>query len=280
MSSPPEVEGAREQNAQFVRLAKFFGANAIPVPELLASDPEHGFYLMSDLGDQDFEAAYKTTEKTRAIAAAIDMLHRIQSLSPGDLIASYDRDRLNMELGIFDEWFIRGHLQTRIPSTLASRIDLLVDAALDQPQVCIHRDYHCRNLLWSPAHEQPLGIVDFQDALIGPVTYDLASLLYDCYFCFAESDVQHWASVYLTGSEHKMSLQDFLVTLRRTALQRMLKAIGIFVRLAERDGRPTHLPHVYSVLDRATAIANQDPDFEPLGRWLTDLPRPSFAHMP
>ncbi|MDA1073750.1 MAG: phosphotransferase [Proteobacteria bacterium] len=274
MYSPPEVPGGAAQNLQFERLAEFLVNHQIPVPEVLAADQAYGFFLMSDLGSRHFEDIYPTSAKAAALSSAIETLHHLQHLNPGGLFAPYDRARLAMELGIFTQWFVEGHLQQTVPDRISRCFTTLIDSALAQPQVCIHRDYHCRNLLWSADRSPALGIVDFQDALYGPFSYDLCSLLYDCYATFSDDEVQTWVQVFLAGDDHGVTVNDFLSMLQKMAIQRMLKAIGIFLRLSRRDQRHTHIEHVYPVLDRVTLLAAGQPGLSDLAEWLGALPRP------
>ena len=135
-----------------------------------------------------------------------------------------------------------------------------------QPQCCVHRDYHCRNLLF--ADSGAFGVVDFQDALLGPVSYDLASLLHDCYSTFSETEISRWRKPYLSLAPLTLDPDAFAQDLDWSAVQRQLKAIGIFARLNSRDGKPSHLPYIEPVLARLTDICRKYPELSPLGNWL------------
>ena len=145
-----------------------------------------------------------------------------------------------------------------------------------QAQCCVHRDYHCRNLLFDPDSGE-LGVVDFQDALMGPASYDLASLLHDCYHDFSDAAIERWRNWYLEHSPLPLNPETFALDVTLTAIQRQLKAVGIFVRLRLRDGKTTHLEHVLPVLDSISRLAAPLPQLAPLADWLATLDRSNIA---
>lgn len=265
MVSPPE----REQNKQFERLAEVFGAAGIPVPRTLAADREAGWYLLTDLGSRELADAYGTSAERAGIEAALTTLIDIQAVRD-DAIPPYATARFADELQIFSDWFANGLLGRALPAAIGPVFDHLVARMPGQPQCCVHRDYHCRNLLFDPASGQ-LGVVDFQDALIGPAAYDLASLLHDCYHRFSEADVAHWRDWYLARTPLPLEPETFAEDLTLTAVQRQLKAVGIFARLKLRDGRATHLDHIPPVLESLVALTAPLPALAPLAAWLTEL---------
>jgi aminoglycoside/choline kinase family phosphotransferase len=180
------------------------------------------------------------------------------------LVGPYTRERFTDELGIFREWFVGRSL----PAGVEEVLTVLVDRAVNQPQCCIHRDYHCRNLLFEDGR---LGVVDFQDALMGPASYDLASLLHDCYHTFPDPEVEHWTDYYLSRSQLFLKRKTFAKDLAFMAVQRQLKAVGIFARLKLRDGKPSHLGYIQPVLERVRTTAAGYRKLEPLGEWLDQL---------
>lgn len=262
MDSPPTLE----RNTAFVELAELFSANHLPVPHILAQDLAQGYLLLSDVGDRDLFAAYEAEQQDAALEAALHWLRRLQSIrSPH--IPLYTAQRLRDELDIFSEWFAQAALQVRDPtSKLQNCFDALIAQADAQRKVCVHRDYHCRNLLW--AVDGTFGIVDFQDALHGPLTYDLASLLHDCYYTLPEARVRHWREQFRQSVAPHVSAAAFTQDCDWMALQRQLKAIGIFARLALRDGKLTHLRHVEPTLAQAISIAERYPRLQSLSQWL------------
>ncbi len=261
MAAPP----AQENNAAFIHIAEVFRSGGIGVPEILAQDTDSGWFLLSDLGSWDLEAVYASDRKELALEAAIDTLIRIQAIEDRG-IAPYTVERFADELGIFSEWFVGDMLNLALPHELEDIFGQLIEQTQDQPQCCIHRDFHCRNLLYDATGN--LGVVDFQDALIGPVSYDLASLLRDCYYKFSEPEIHHWCSRYLALTPIELSPSAFARALDWTAAQRQLKAIGIFARLAARDGKKSHLAYIEPVLARLVGVCLRYPDLQPLGNWL------------
>ncbi len=271
MVSPPD----KEQNRQFERLAAVFGAAGIPVPAILAAEAASGWYLLTDLGSRELGEAYGTPAEDAAMEAALATLIELQAVDdPG--IPPYTTARFSDELAIFDEWFVSALLGVRMPERLAPIFRVLVDRMPGQRQCCVHRDYHCRNLLFDP-ESGSFGVVDFQDALRGPVSYDLASLLHDCYHNFSDRDVARWRDWYLTHSPLPLEPETFAQDMTLTAIQRQLKAIGIFARLRLRDGRNTHLDHIPPVLDSVFHLAASMPELAPLTDWLAELDRTRIA---
>lgn len=243
MASPP----ALENNVQFEILAELFAAHGIGVPRVLAADHAAGFFLLSDLGRRHFEEIYHDQGPAAVLPAALETLHRLQRVED-PRIPPYTRARLEDELGIYRTWCLEALLDREAPPGLIEAFHHLVEVIVEQPTCCVHRDFHCRNLLLDPGGG--IGVVDFQDALMGPAAYDLASLLHDCYFRFPEPDVARWQDAYLAGTRLDLDPGRFPRDVDYTALQRQLKAVGIFVRLHRRDGRATHLAHVVPVLER------------------------------
>ena len=265
MHSPPK----HENNAQFTKLAEVFHSYDIPVPAICASDASRGYFLLTDLGTRHLIDAYAEHDADAALTAAIETLVRIQAVRH-PAITPYEIERFRDELEIFREWFVEGLLSVPFPgSQLYPAFDALIEATQDQPQCCFHRDYHCRNLLY--AADGQFGVVDFQDALVGPVSYDLASLLRDCYHHFSESEIAHWRNHYLARTQFELDAQRFSELLDFSSVQRLLKAIGIFSRLHLRDAKPSHLPVILPVLDRLIEVADRYRVLHPLAGWLRDV---------
>ena len=248
MHAPP----AREDTGQFVRIAELFKSHGIGVPLLHAHDLDRGFVLMEDLGDESLELAYARGAAERALALAIETLVRVQRIEDDQgIVPAYAASRFEMELGIFSEWFVGGLLGETPPTWYAELAEPLIENAVDQPQCPIHRDFHCRNLLIKPSGD--LGVVDFQDALIGPVTYDLASLLGDCYYELDAHQVSTALRTYRQAARETNipTIQDearFRLAFDKMVIQRQLKAVGIFSRLWLRDGKSSHLESIAPVL--------------------------------
>lgn len=265
MHSPPE----HENNTQFAKLAEVFTDHGVPVPTICASNQPLGYFLLTDLGTRDLHEAYADHDTEAALTAAIDTLVNIQAIHH-PAIGLYEPDRFRAELKIFREWFVEGLLAIPFPdSQLHSAFDVLIQATQDQPQCCVHRDFHCKNLLY--ARDGQFGVVDFQDALLGPVSYDLASLLRDCYHRFSASEIAHWRKYYLARTPFDLDEQHFTESLDFSAVQRQLKAIGIFSRLHLRDARPSHLAVILPVLDELIEMTGQYPGLLSLQGWLRNI---------
>ena len=269
MISPPSLEN----NSQFIKLSKLFVRFDLPVPEILHFEAEQGYFLLHDLGTTHFENIYGTSIEEPAIKSAISALYEFQKIND-PIIPNYSAQRLEDELSIFDNWVIDNFLDGGFPKVMETGASKkLVEQAMEQPQVCTHRDYHCRNLLFENGR---LGIVDFQDALIGPGFYDLASLLYDCYHDFSAAKVDRYLTFYLEGSDlyREIPFDTAKGWLVMTASQRQIKAIGIFVRLWLRDNKPSHLRYIPQVMEALIQSTEADPDLESLQQLLVTLKNP------
>ena len=279
MWSPP----ALENNRQFVALAQVFQATG--APQLLSSDFARGFFLMEDLGSLHLSDAYEsaagdTVALQRLVDTALNALLALQEISDAN-IPPYDEARMTMEFELCAEWFaqklIKSPLGPADAQTLADARASLLHAMLEQPTACVHRDYHCRNLLLrgEAGEQSTIGMVDFQDALIGPALYDPASLLRDCYFTHDESLVRT-ALARFAGCHPLMANippERVMWWHDACAIQRQIKAVGIFARLHLRDGKSSHLGYIPSVLQRAAVVADQYPALSSLAplldRWAT-----------
>lgn len=279
MDAPP----ASENNAQFVRLSKVFRGAGVRVPEVIASDIERGFLLVSDLGELMYSTVYETAEHDAAIDAALDTMITIARVGDANgVVPPYTRQRLHDELELFKTWFLSGMLVHPPTNAEGGMLDdiwrALIDCVDAQGKVCVHRDFHSRNLLWGA--DRVTRVVDFQDALHGPAVYDIASLLRDCYVRFDEAEIARWRERFrLRGIAAGLPLEadptQFARQLDTTAMQRQLKAVGIFARLELRDGRPSHLVDIEPVLDHLIDVARTYPDFERFGEWLAQSIRPA-----
>ncbi|WP_295883971.1 phosphotransferase [uncultured Thiohalocapsa sp.] len=278
VDAPP----ATEDNAGFVRLARALRAIGLNVPEIFAADLTHGFLLVADLGQRHYLEHLHPDNADQLYGDAMAALIALQAAPAPAGLPEYDEPFLRRELGIFDEWLLDGLLAlspaAQERAMLDITYDLLVESALAQPRVCVHRDFHSRNLMLTETANP--GILDFQDAVVGPVTYDLVSLLRDCYIDWPEERVQTWVGAYLD-----LALQCGLLTQAHAAaftgwldlmgMQRHLKAAGIFARLALRDGRPEYLQYLPRTLGYVHRIGARYPALVPLAGFVEErlLPR-------
>ncbi|WP_211335020.1 aminoglycoside phosphotransferase family protein [Thiocapsa rosea] len=272
MDAPPELEDC----GRFADLSRRFRAVGLNTPEIHAEDRAHGFLMLTDFGERVYLGELTEDTAERLYGDALGALAIIQARGPTDGLPSYDDAFLRRELGLFREWFLTSLpglvLSPEESAALARVEDRLVASALEQPRVCVHRDYHSRNLMLTDAGNP--GILDFQDAVLGPVTYDLVSLLRDCYIAWPVERVTDWASGYFhlareRGVFHEDDLGRFLRWLDLMGVQRHLKACGIFARLHRRDGKPHYLADIPRTLGYVREVSGRYSELDGLS-WLLD----------
>ena len=268
MDAPPD----REDSRPFIRVAKQLFDAGLNAPEVLDEDLQQGFLLLSDLGSSPYLGALNEAGVERMYGDALGALASIQTCAC-DGLPPYDRALLLREMELFREWLVGKHLGIALSDAQHAMLDsafaLLADNALAQPRVFVHRDYHSRNLMVT-ARNNP-GILDFQDAVCGPVTYDLVSLLRDCYIAWPRARVEDWALGYqelaiqtgILHEEHEDPVQ-FLRWFDLMGVQRHLKASGIFARLNHRDGKPGYLGDIPRTLAYITDLAQRHAAIAPL----------------
>jgi len=270
MDAPPEKEDCEP----FIHVSRLLLALGLHVPEILASDLDQGFLLLSDLGTRLYLDELNDSNVDRLYGDALGALATLQSCGPDSDFPTYDRKLLLSEMSLFRDWLLGTHLDMKLDEAehrnLQRSFDRLAENALEQPQVCVHRDYHSRNLMLSARHNP--GILDYQDAVIGPVTYDLVSLLRDCYISWPRQRVEDWALGYLelavqTGimRPDQANEQQFLKWFDWMGVQRHLKAAGIFARLNHRDGKPGYMPDVPRTLGYVREVCARYSELAALG---------------
>lgn len=281
VDAPP----AHEDSRQFVRVANLFREAGMLTPQVLEADFEKGFMLLQDFGDALYLPALQAgIEVDTLYRAAMASLVQLQANGPVGDLPPYDRKLLRMELNLFNEWFCERFLGLTLNEEELALIErtwtFLEDSALSQPQVCVHRDYHSRNLmvlsrdLDSDADPAP-GVIDFQDAVVGAHTYDLVSLLRDCYIVWPAERVRAWAldfremalAVGLLANDTEQDEQAFLRDFDLMGLQRHLKVIGIFSRLNLRDNKPRYMSDIPLVIDYVLQVAVQHPEMAEFSHW-------------
>jgi N-acetylmuramate 1-kinase len=270
MDAPP----AKEDVGPFVKVAKLLAGIDVNVPLILARDLERGFLLLSDLGSRQYlDELTAQGAADRLYADALASLHKMQTADAGlsRTLPRYDRTLLVNEMELMPEWFLRRHLGLSIElherAMLDRLFESLVGSAAAQPVCFVHRDYHSRNLLLC-AENNP-GVLDFQDAVWGPITYDLASLLKDCYIAWPPSQVRAWALNYReqlleAGVSLPGNAAQFMRWFDLMGLQRHIKVLGIFSRLYYRDGKPQYLrdlPRVLQYTKDAAAAYGETAEF-------------------
>jgi aminoglycoside/choline kinase family phosphotransferase len=274
-----EAPPATEKNEAFVAIRELLWAAGVVVPALYAVDLKRGFLLLEDLGDSLLLPLLRADTVDHYYASAFDVLHKMAASLPGaGSLACYDSVLLEEELSRFGAWFaeqLLGYSLDAAEQAMLRRLfGKLVDNALEQPQVFVHRDFHSRNLMLQA--DGALAVIDFQDAVLGPFSYDLVSLLRDCYICWDAPRVQAWALAYrdrmcAAGLLADIDDAHFLRWFDWMGLQRHIKVLGTFARLYLRDGKSAYLddlPLVISyVLEVARHYAPQEPAFAEFANW-------------
>ncbi len=274
MDAPPPQEDVRP----FLQVAELFADTGVSVPQIHARDVERGFLLLSDLGSTTYLQQLSPDTAHKLYLDAIDALVLLQVQSKPGVLPVYDRALLHRELMLFPDWYIGKHLKATLTEAqqadLDKVFDLLLANNLAQPQVYVHRDYHSRNLMVL-AKGNP-GILDFQDAVYGPITYDLVSLLRDAYIQWDEEQVLDWAIRYWerarrAGLPVSHDIDAFYRDFEFMGLQRHLKVLGIFARLYHRDGKDGYLKDMPLVMEYTRKAAYRYKEFAPLIRLLDAL---------
>ncbi|MDB6086476.1 MAG: aminoglycoside phosphotransferase [Gammaproteobacteria bacterium] len=283
MDAPPDKENV----APYIRFARFLAGMGLNVPIILARDVSQGFLLLSDLGSRQYLDELKAgREVERLYADALEALVIMQTAggSAAGALPAYDRALLLREMELLPEWFLGRHLGLPVADHDRGILDRLFDAlaraALSQPSVFVHRDYHSRNLLLTD--EDNPGILDFQDAVVGPVTYDAVSLLKDCYIAWPEARVRDWLLAYRdrlgrAGIAVGGDAAEFVRWFDLMGMQRHIKVLGIFARLYYRDGKPGYLKDLPRVLDYTRATAAAYPETAEFAEYVTRCIDPAFA---
>jgi aminoglycoside/choline kinase family phosphotransferase len=279
MDAPPPREDCRP----FVRIAGLLTAAGVHAPEVLAQQLDMGFLLLSDLGTTTYLRALDDGNADRLFADALDTLVRWQLATRPGVLMPYDESLLRREVELFPEWYIGRHLgqtlTTEERASLTEVFDRIIAANLAQPKVFVHRDFMPRNLMVTWPNP---GVLDFQDAVTGPVTYDVASLLKDAYISWPEERVREWAMLYW---EHARRAQlpvhedfaKFWRDLEWMGLQRHLKVLGIFARICHRDGKAGYVEDTPRFLAYVRPVAERYPELAPLALMLDRLEQRAAA---
>lgn len=283
MDAPPRYEDSRP----FIAVAAEMRAAGLHVPEVLASDLEQGFLLLSDLGRQTFLDVLDPGNADELFSAAVDALLRWQRASRPGVLPVYDDALLRRELALFPEWYLGRHLAVRLDAderaALAGVEDALVARALAQPRVFVHRDYMPRNLMLATPNP---GVLDFQDAVEGPLAYDVISLFRDAFMSWPAERVEAWLRDYharaVDAGLPVPPLATFIVDCHWIGLQRHLKILGIFARLTYRDGKPKYIADTPRFVAYVMAVAGLYPELRGLARLFERhvLPRLDGAGLP
>jgi aminoglycoside/choline kinase family phosphotransferase len=273
MDAPPEHEDCRP----FVAVAKLFEGAGAHVPHVFAEDYDNGYLLLADLGSTTYLQALNENSADPLYRAANDALLKIQLASRPGVLPEYDHALLLRELRLFPDWYVDRHLQRKLDDADSRVLDeifaLILDNNLSQPRVYVHRDYHSRNLM---VCEPNPGILDFQDAVYGPITYDLASLYKDAYVAWSEDRVLDWVVRYWEGARAAglpvhADFGSFYRDFEWMGVQRHIKVLGIFARLYHRDGKDRYLQDMPLVMRYLRDACARYGELAPLLRLLDRL---------
>ncbi|WP_282412138.1 phosphotransferase [Pseudomonas sp. PS01299] len=273
MDAPPPQENCKP----FVDIAFLLAKSGINVPKIYAEDLERGFLLLNDLGNKTYLDVIDSENADALFSDALQALLAFQQLPMVAPLPSYDVALLRRELELFPEWYVKRELGIEFDAAQQQQwqavSDLLIDSALAQPRVLVHRDYMPRNLMLS---EPNPGVLDFQDAVYGPVTYDVTCLFKDAFLSWPEERVRGWLESYWQQASAldipvQADFEDFLRASDLMGVQRHLKVIGIFARICHRDGKPRYLADVPRFFAYIEAVLARRPELADLQALLASL---------
>jgi aminoglycoside/choline kinase family phosphotransferase len=279
MDAPPPQEDC----TPFVHAAEVFGAAGLNVPKVIAQDIPNGFLLLSDLGNTTFLSALQVPSGLEVAADlyrdASHALIKLQLASKSDVFPPYDEALLTREMQLFPDWYVAKHLNVTLTDAqqqvMSKTFAMLNANILAQPKVYVHRDYHSRNLMVQE-NSHDLGVLDFQDAVYGPITYDLVSLLKDAYISWEEDQVldwavRYWQSARQAGLPMSEDFAEFYRDFEWMGAQRHIKVLGIFARLYHRDGKDGYLKDMPLVMDYLRRVCDRYIELKPFLRLLDEL---------
>lgn len=273
MDAPPDKEDVRP----FLHVASLMAAAGVHVPRMLAEDVARGFLLLDDLGSQTFLDVINESNAQDLFAAATDSLIKWQLASKPGMLPLYDEALLRRELNLFPDWYISRHLQVVLTeqqnAVLQQIFDLIIQRNLSQHSVYVHRDYMPRNLMVSTPNP---GVLDFQDAVFGPISYDVASLFRDAFISWPEDRVIDWVARYwerakLARLPVPEDFGQFYCDIEWMGLQRHLKVLGVFARINYRDGKPKYLADTPRFISYVRHATRRYDELRPLAKLLDEL---------
>ncbi len=283
VDAPP----SKEDNPKFVNIAKAWFAQGVAVPQVIHTDYEQGFMLLSDMGDQLLLPLLSTETADGLYEQAMDALIPIAQINTSEdsqALPLYDQVLLEQEMSLFRDWFLIEHLKLKLTSQderiLKETFELLRESALGQIQVPVHRDYHSRNLMI--LNDKSMGVIDFQDAVMGPITYDLVSLLRDCYIQWPVEKVEEWVAMYFAKAKKAgligaISSGQFLLWFDWMGMQRHIKVAGIFARLSIRDGKSAYLDDIPLTVNYLYQVSGQYGALQEFHEWLRNRLSPHLG---
>lgn len=265
VDAPPK----HENNAAFIQVSQLLAKHHMPVPLIEHASRPHGFFILTDFGDQLLLDQLSANTADHLYGLAINTLCQLQTV-PTEHLPRYDSALLQQEMTLFSTWFLGRHkhipMDHEMELMLAHTFALLEQNALQQPQTFVHRDYHARNLML--LNNDRLGVIDFQDAVLGPVSYDLVSLLRDCYIDWPAAKIEQWLRCFIDQQHSQYEYREFKRWFDLMGVQRHLKAVGIFCRLHYRDGKANYLNDIPRTLKYLSAVSSEYQELQAFNRFL------------
>ena len=267
VDAPPE----KEDSQRFIDIALLLTDNNLPAPKIFVASDE-GFYVQQDFGDQLLLNCLNESTVDHLYDIAMSNIVAMQQLKAADF-PPYNSELLQREMGLFTDWYLDKHINAALSDhdqhILTSTYKNLEISALEQPQAFVHRDYHCRNLML--LDNDKLGIIDFQDAVLGPITYDLVSLLRDCYIDWPQKKIDLWVNTFIKKLPIRHDNEKFVRWFDLMGIQRHLKAIGIFSRLNYRDNKPSYMNDIPRTLNYVLTISEKYDELKPFHTLISKL---------
>ena len=269
VDAPPE----KENSQPFIDIAKLLFDNRLPVPEIYQYSLQDGFYVQQDFGDQLLHGSLNNNSADYLYDLAMNSIVNMQSVN-ADNLPLYDSALLQREMHLFSDWYLTKHLSMSLDTSTIDMLEqayfILENNALEQPQVFVHRDYHSRNLMI--INYNTLGIIDFQDAVKGPLTYDIVSLLRDCYIDWPQEKINQWLSEFNSKLETELDINQLIRWFDLMGIQRHLKATGIFCRLNYRDGKSGYLNDIPRTMNYVKTVSRKYDELTSFNSFLKQLP--------
>ena len=269
VDAPPE----KENSQPFIDIAKLLFDHKLPVPEIYHYSLQEGFYVQQDFGDQLLYDSLNDNSVDYLYDMAMNYITSMQTVST-DKLPPYDSELLQREMHLFTDWYLAKHLTMSLDASTIDMLEktylLLENNALEQPQVFVHRDYHSRNLM--VINYDALGIIDFQDAVKGPLTYDIISLLRDCYIDWPQQKISQWLVQFNNKLDNKYDIKQLTRWFDLMGIQRHLKATGIFCRLNYRDGKSGYLNDIPRTLNYIKEVSEKYQELNAFATFIKHLP--------
>jgi aminoglycoside/choline kinase family phosphotransferase len=267
VDAPPE----KEDSQRFIDIALLLADNNLPAPKIFVASDD-GFYVQQDFGDQLLLDSLADNTADHFYDIAMNHIVTMQQLAASNFPA-YNSQLLQTEMGLFTEWYLSKHLNATLSDNdqniLTSTYQTLETSALEQPQAFVHRDYHSRNLM--VLNDDKLAIIDFQDAVLGPITYDLVSLLRDCYINWPQQKIDLWVNQFINKLPNHYDNAQFIRWFDLMGMQRHLKAIGIFSRLNYRDNKSSYMDDIPRTMNYVLSISEKYDDLKPFHTFVRQL---------